>query len=98
MCNILSFFFSDNATTQILPYVDTLSLHVALPLSQVSVTVSNFGHNAACPGYPPEVSLNTIVMWTGVLLLLVSFWKRNDIPGNIAFHASIDQQIGRAHV
>lgn len=31
-------------------------------------------------------------MLTGIMLLLVSFWKRNDIPGDIAFHAAIDQE------
>src|SRR5690606_24484645 len=35
------------------------------------------------------LSLNTIALATALAVLLVSFWNRNDIPGNIVFDAAI---------
>ncbi|MGH8193812.1 MAG: hypothetical protein ACREQ8_05325 [Woeseiaceae bacterium] len=38
------------------------------------------------------MSLNSIVMLAAVLLLLVSFWKRNDIPDDIVLPPAIDEE------
>lgn len=34
---------------------------------------------------------NTIILLASVILLLTSFWNRNDIPGNVEFHAALDR-------
>lgn len=36
--------------------------------------------------------INTILLLAGVLLLSVSFWKRNDLPGNVAFDPAVAEE------
>ena len=39
-----------------------------------------------------SLRLNTIIFLSALVLLVVSFWNRNDIPGNIAFVPSIEHE------